>query len=329
MEGGQRVGMWFDREMQRQGVRSSWASMPEQVRRAVDDIAGAAVVTATNLPGGFSPGPAARCSLTDGRTVFVKAAGLTLNSLSPGMHRREADVLRSMGPGVPAPELIGVFDDGDWVALVIEWIDGRMPTGPLDRFDVDRLLDIVERLARIEAGDHFEACADVHPGLWGHWRRLADDPPAGLDAWSLRHVDALADLEAGVAEAIRGDRLVHLDLRSDNVIFADAGSPHDVIVDWPGASVGAAWVDLVCLLPSLELDGGPAAQDAFERHPIGRDADPEAVSILIAALAGYFTRVSLRPSPSGLPTLRGFQAAQGAIARRWLAQRQGWGPEHV
>ena len=77
--------------------------MPERVRRAVDEIAGAKVVDATNLLGGFSPGPAARCGLADGRTVFVKAAGLALNPSSPGMHRREGEVLRSFGADVPAP----------------------------------------------------------------------------------------------------------------------------------------------------------------------------------------------------------------------------------
>ena len=275
--------LWFYRAMHRQGVRSSWASMPESVRRAVDEIAGSAVHTATNLTGGFSPGPAARCGLADGRTVFVKAAGLDLNPISPGMHRREGEVLRSFDESVPAPKLIGVYDDGDWVALVIEWIDGRMPTAPIDTLDGERLLGLVEHLAVVEAGDDLESCFDAHPGLWGHWQQLRDAPNEGLDAWSLRHLDVLVDLEADVAEAIRGDRLVHLDLRSDNVLFADAGPLHDVVVDWPGASAGAPWVDLVGLLPSLELDGGPSAHHAFDRHPIGATADPEAASIFLTA----------------------------------------------
>ena len=42
-----------------------------------------------------------------------------------------------------------------------------------------------------------------------------------------------------------------------------------------------------------------------------------------AAVAGYFTQRSNGPPPPGLPTVRQFQAAQGAIARRWIAQRLG------
>ena len=36
-------------------------------------------------------------------------------------------------------------------------------------------------------------------------------------------------------------------------------------------------------------------------------------------MAGYLTERSLQPPPPGLPMLRRFQAAQGEVARRWLA----------
>ena len=303
--------------------------MPDGVRAAIDAIAGSPVVVAINLDGGFSPGPAARCTLADGRVVFVKAAGTELNAVSPEMHRREGQVLAGLHDDVPAPQLIGVFDDGDWVALVIEWIDGAMPVAPLSRSDVDRLLGLVERLSYVDGGHALQSCSDAHPGLFGHWQQLIDQPIGGLDAWSCRHFERLAELEVGVADAIDGDRLVHLDFRSDNVIFATAGPEHDVVVDWPGASVGAAWVDLVGLLPALELDGGPRPEEVFEHHPVGRAADPDSVSAFVASIAGYFTRMSLMPPPPGLPTVRLFQAAQGRVARRWIAHRQDWNTDDM
>lgn len=54
---------------------------------------------------------------------------------------------------------------------------------------------------------------------------------------------------------------------------------------------------------------------------VGRAADAEAVDTVVVALAGYFTRQALLPPPPGLPTLRAFQAAQGVIARAWVADR--------
>ena len=118
-----------------------------------------------------------------------------------------------------------------------------------DRADVERILHLVEHLATTEGDDTLQPCLDAHPGLAGHWGALLTEPADGLDAWSLLHLEELADLERDAAEAVHGDRLVHMDLRSDNILFATRGEQHDVAVDWPGASLGAPWVDLVGAAP--------------------------------------------------------------------------------
>jgi hypothetical protein len=43
------------------------------------------------------------------------------------------------------------------------------------------------------------------------------------------------------------------------------------------------------------------------------------VTAVLCAVAGYLTSIALKPPPPGLPTIRRFQAAQGQIARDWLA----------
>jgi hypothetical protein len=42
---------------------------------------------------------------------------------------------------------------------------------------------------------------------------------------------------------------------------------------------------------------------------------------VLAAIAGFFVSDSLEPAPPGLPTLRGFQLAQGRAALAWLRRR--------
>lgn len=309
--------------MGRQGVRIDWAEVPSPVRRAVDEMLGSAIVATRPVSGGFSPGPAVRASLADGRTVFVKAVGAELNPDAPRFHRREAAVLAALPASVPAPRLLGVLDDGAWVALAIEWMGGRNPVAT-DPADVGRLLTVFDRLAAASAGvtiDGIGAFADVHHGLLGHWRRLADDPPAGLDDWSLRHLGRLTELGDLAPDASAGDHLLHVDARTDNVLVDTPRG--DVLVDWPAAAIGAPWVDLVGTLPALHLDGGPPPQEVFASSAVGRAADPAAVDAVVVALAGFFTRQSLLPPPPGLPTLRAFQAAQGAIARAWAADRLG------
>jgi len=153
------------------------------------------------------------------------------------------------------------------------------------------------------------------------WHLLVADPPAGLDDWSHRHLTALAQLERPVADAVAGDTLLHLDLRADNIILA----PNRVyVVDWPHAGIGAPWVDCVGFAPSVVMQGGPDPEALLRRWPTAAEADADAVTTVIASIAGYFTQRALLPPPPGLPTLRSFQAAQGEAARRWLAKRTGW-----
>lgn len=308
--------------MSRHGVRAEWGRIPATVKAEVEAIAGAKIVAARNIGGGFSPGPAARCDLADGRTVFVKAAGSELNPDSPQMHRREAVVLGVLPSLFPSSEMIGLVDDGDWVALVITWIDATMPFAPLDRTAIERVLTLAHRvsdLGREVDTDRLPACADAHAELGGNWRELRN--AAVLDRWTHEHLDELANMEADFAVAIDGDCLVHFDLRTDNILLG-ATECDDVVVDWPGACSGAPWIDLAALLPSLHLDGGPLPHDVFEHHPVGRAAEPESVDVFLAALAGYFTRRSLLPPPTGLPTLRPFQAEQGRVTREWLRARR-------
>jgi hypothetical protein len=59
-------------------------------------------------------------------------------------------------------------------------------------------------------------------------------------------------------------------------------------------------------------------------HRWSQIVDDESVDVVIAALAGMFTRQSFLRAPPGLPTIRAFQAGQGKVARAWLAQRRGW-----
>ncbi len=53
-------------------------------------------------------------------------------------------------------------------------------------------------------------------------------------------------------------------------------------------------------------------------------AGTDEVDAVLASIAGFFTHRALLPPAPGLPGLREFQAAQGEVARAWLARRTGW-----
>lgn len=140
------------------------------------------------------------------------------------------------------------------------------------------------------------------------------------DPWVRAHLGELAELAERWPEFAVGDTLAHGDLRADNMLLAEG---RVVFVDWPHAVRAAPWYDLLLMLPCVRAQGGPDPEEVFRAHPLGRAADPEGVTVTLAALAGYFVRQSLQPSPPGLPTLRPFQAAQGTAAVAWLRRRLG------
>ncbi|MFD7711474.1 aminoglycoside phosphotransferase family protein [Streptomyces sp. NPDC059786] len=305
------------------GLRTPWEALPESVKDAVAGVLGAPVVSAVTQTGGFSPGVAARVGTADGRRAFVKAVSADANPQSPGLHRAEARVSAALPPEVPAPRLLGSHDDGTWVALVFEDIDGRQPRVPWLRDELRLVFDAVGELGRIltpSPVDVPRAVDDLADDFRG-WRHLLDagDTGDGLDPWTRDRLPLLADLADRWTGAADGDTLVHSDLRADNVLLTPDGRV--VLVDWPHARRAAPWFDLLVMLPCVRAQGGPDPEEVFAAHPLGQGADPDGVTATLAGLAGYFIHGSRQPPPPGLPTLRAFQRAQGEAALEWLRTR--------
>ncbi|MBK6019486.1 phosphotransferase [Streptomyces sp. MBT53] len=312
------------------GVRTPWEDLPAHVHDAVARLLGSVVTRAVTQVGGFSPGTAARVRTVDGTRAFVKAVSGEVNPDSPGLHRMEARNAEALPVTVPAPRLLGTYDDGTWVVLVFEEVVGRQPHVPWREAELARVLRAVEELGRGLTPSPVVAptVAESLGGAFGGWRRLLDgdvgDVDGRLDPWTVAHLAELDQLAAPWAESAAGDTLAHSDLRADNMLLTDDGGV--VFVDWPHAVLAAPWFDLLVMLPCVRAQGGPDPEELFSRHPLAEGADPAGVTATLAGLAGFFVERSLRPPPPGLPTLRAFQRAQGDAALDWLRTRWGTGP---
>lgn len=299
--------------------------MPEPVRRAIETELGARVVDAQSHASGFSPGVAATLTLAHGGRVFLKAASPDPNPTAPEIHRQEAVIAAAMPRDAPVPAFRFAYDDGEWIALAFDNVDGAPPAEPWEPGELTRVLIALHDLARSMTPSPVAARAahDALAPLFTGWQSFATDESAAAalpPAWRDR-LDELVMLEAWALPASAGDTLLHLDVRGDNVLLT---RDRVFFVDWPWAAIGAAWVDLALMLPSVALQQGPAPAEIWDAHPLAVAADPGAVDAVVCALAGFFTwQAQLPPSP-GIPTLRAFQAAQGVEARAWLAERRGW-----
>lgn len=297
--------------------------MPARVRAGVERYLGAPVVEAVNQAGGFSPGLAARVRCADGTRAFVKAVGSALNGESPGIYRAEARIADQLPAEVPAPRLRATYDDGDWVALIFDDVDARMPHTPWRRDELERVVDAVTALSRMLTPSPVDGVATAREAIRAEmlsYCDLAAAPPDDLDPWEARHLDRLAALAESVLDHVAGDTLVHFDLRADNILLGD-----DTVwfVDWPWAFQGAAWIDSVMLLKNAAFHGHDP-EPYLSGHPLLDGVDPGVVTAFIAGMAGMFAERSRRPAPPGLPTLRAFQRAQHAPTLAWVRRRTGW-----
>lgn len=302
-----------------QGERLPWERVPADVRQTIEQRLDAPVARAVTRPGGFSPGLAATLELEDGRRFFAKAVGPEPNADSPAFHRREARIASALPPGTPAPRfLFSVENEAGWVALVFEHVDGREPQLPWRPDELGRVLDALTELAHALTPAPLAAppLAEHYDELFDGWREL-ERPP---DEWAAAHLDELRALEAQWSGAAVGETLLHCDVRADNILLT---AERVVFVDWPHASVGVAWCDLLFLLPSVAMQGGPHPWEVWETHPLAQDVPPERLQPLLAAISGYLVHRGTLPPPPGLSTVREFQRAQGVEALAWLRRSLG------
>jgi hypothetical protein len=305
--------------------RPTWPELPVAVRDAVEQRLGSHVTDWTSHDGGYSPGLASTLRTGDG-AVFVKAVPVA-EEFSARVYRQEVERSRVLPLGIPAPRarwLLEIPADGGWVAVAFDAVPGRAPVTPLVGADLDAVAGLALELGsfEIEPGVVPELADELpHTCTVG----LAESRPAELvrfDPWFAAHLDELAEIEQGAIDATRGNAVVHGDLRADNVVLV---GPDDalraVAVDWPYANRGAAFYNLVGMLPAVQAEGGPAPEDVLAHHPLPPGTDDDAVTAVLVALAGYFVASSLEPAPPGIPHLRAFQRAQGEQTIAWLRRR--------
>jgi aminoglycoside phosphotransferase len=304
------------------GVRIGWADVPEHVQARVESILGDRVVSAYSQRGGFSPGTADRVRTASGGRAFVKAVSPAQNERSVQLLRREALVAGALPAGIPAPRLLGWHDDGEWVALVLQDVEGRHPVTPWTAAELDAVLGTLRMLADgttpCPMPELPTAAVSLGKDLSG-WERLAADRPDDLDPWAAARLPELVELGAAGVAALAGDTVAHTDLRADNLLVGPDGAV--TVVDWPWACVGPAWLDTAMLMVNVNLFGGHDVDALLTAYAVPLGADPAEVTALLAGMTGYFLDACRQPPPPGLPTVRAFQRAQGEATLRWLRTR--------
>ncbi|MFI1336896.1 aminoglycoside phosphotransferase family protein [Streptomyces sp. NPDC020845] len=299
--------------------RMAWAAMPRELTVRIERLLGSPVATAVSQPGGFSEGLAARVRLANGGRAFIKAASSSTAPAVADFHRREIAVSRRLPPEASAPRLLDAHDDGTWVVLVFEEIQGHLPAQPWRPDELDRVIAAVADMATALTPSPVEPAILSKPRLGG-WPALAEDAAARakveeLSPWAARHFDELAALEANAS--LDGDTLLHGDLYPFNVMLT---ADRVFVVDWPHAWVGPRHCDLITLLSSASLSGVDP-QPIAESHPLIRALDRVHVDSVLAAHAGFLLRSAASAGPGTDRNIVAMMTALGLASLRWLGRR--------
>lgn len=288
---------------------------PAAVRAWVERELGSQVVVSSTQDGGFSPGVAARLVTASGRRAFVKAVGPELNPDTPGLFRQESVAMQALDPLrlTQVPRLYGAYDDGAWVALLLEDIEGHTASHPWSREDAVRVIDAIDELSLALTPSPWPdapVAAERSVKFLSGWDRVVADGIDLPDSMRGRSAELVELSRRGRGAVARGEGLVHWDMSSDNLLLTD---DRVVFIDWAWAARAAPWADQVMIQVDIRAsDGVPDIPDL--------PAD-DGITGFLAACAGGLWWAAHQPPPPGLPTIRTYQRDTAGVALDWLRAR--------
>ncbi|RNI21376.1 aminoglycoside phosphotransferase family protein [Flexivirga caeni] len=302
------------------GQRIGFAQAPVEVRQWVRGRLGDPIADVIDCTGGMSPGPAARLRSDSGTRVFAKACGPELNPDTPGLIRSEGRLLAGLPEHPCLPRLLDLYDDGRWVALLLEDLPGELPGVPWSADDLRRASGVVAKVRRVldDVSAGWLPSARGHAPLFTDAWKLLGERLGQVDPWWAKHHDQLAAHAERAATLIDGESVLHWDVRADNLIFAPG---RDVLIDWGQARRGAPWLDHALLATDCAMSGSVvSAMDFFAFEPALAERDPADLVSLMAAAAMTFAARMSDPAPPGLPTMPATRARWAENLRRELAE---------
>lgn len=319
--------------------KPTWDDVPPALRAKIATIIGGEVHEARIVWGGFGPSATFILIAADGRRYFCKG---THPGQTPEGHaalKRERDNFQRF-PQITqfGPRYLGGADEGDWHVALLEYLPRSREVPPWSDDAVAQVIALIARFHEASPPDAPAALNALDKAVgfnlfraeqgWGSLMRTPEqqarfaalfESPAQARDWLTRSVEKLADLESR-ATAIGGPQSwLHLDIRSDNLVFGERGVK---LVDWPFLAYGPTLVDVAFFLPGLAGEGGPTCAKglALYERAAGTTFAPADVELAAAIVSGFFAARAGEPEVPVLPRLRWIQKLQLFPALDWVCE---------
>ena len=278
--------------------------LPAELHSRLEKIIGQPLRQIRYVQRGYTAALRLVAALADGTSVFIKAA---TDPLTAEWLRNEYKIYRALSASFLANCL--AWDDDDLhPVLVLEDLSQAYWPPPWTGRQIRRVIETLKEISRAYVPDL--PLLEDDPDLNGGWLTVAEQPEAFLslglatETWLQAALPELLQIDG--RETLKGQALLHLDVRSDNICFV---KDRVVFIDWNWASQGNAMFDLGGWLPSLEAEGGPRPETIL----------PEGGKIA-ALLSGYFAGRAGLPSPPNAPHVRRIQLMQLKSALPWAVR---------
>jgi hypothetical protein len=316
--------------------KPDWESVPPALRTALAASFAATVTEARIAWGGYSPAASWIITLSDGRKLFVKGAhggqtahGKIAFDLELAVYRRTPQLEKV------APRFLGSWSEGEWSLLALEAIDPALPALPWTEEKIRVALTAFYRLGQLgfeglTAAEDEPQLAALFRGEEG-WARFESEQrleslllhfqePEKLRLWITTHLPQLKALEKQTPQLGGPRQPLHLDLRSDNILFRADGRA--VLLDWPNLCFGPIIYDLVYFINGITADDGPAQEQSLKLAEAIWETSfsREDQIIALANLSGFLALRGSKEEVSFMPRLRTLQRRHLQAALGWLSR---------
>lgn len=279
---------------------------PESLRPRLAALLGRPVTRVAPVHGGYTPAGRFLVGLGDRRQVFAKV-GVTADTAA--WLEREREVYAALGDRLEfMPRMLGFCRAGPEPILVLEDLSGGEHPPPWTAARIEAVGAALEALHRLGPGELGFLPGFAPPPLG--WAEVARDPEPFLGlglvraGWLAASLPVLTAAEAGLPT--QGEVCMHLDVRSDNMLFLDDGLK---LFDWNHACRGTAELDLGFWLPSLAAEGGPEPEALLPDRPA-----------VAAWVSGFFACRAGLPRIPHAPRVRVVQRFQLGPALAWAVR---------
>lgn len=320
--------------------KPTWSSVSPDARRAISAVLGVEITGGEVVFGGFSSSATFTLTLADGSRAFVKGGHGEQSTFINDAVRREALVYREL-PQIAAfsPKIFGTAETADWFFLVMEDLSDAAKAPP---WTPATWSAAIARLAefhnmRIAPPSWTDDVAKVMAE--DAWKKVATDASCKADLCALfaNSVDAARWFDEALPKLIvadaefpprhAGSSILHLDMRSDNILFKKFGG-EAVFLDWNWLHTGSGVIDMVYFATSIFEEGGPHPDLSMQRYQAAAKASfsDRDVAVCAANVAGYFAlRAHLSPVADA-PRLRWAQRLKLFASLDWASRLLGLPP---